>query len=94
MFNCRKISELISDSFGRRLSFRERFGLRMHLLMCGVCSQFQKLQHRIHDSVRQHGTNSHETATDPDDVPFLPEDSKSRIQIWLQAALKDLDENA
>ena len=40
MLNCREASQVVSQSLDRRLSLRERFGLRLHLMMCDACRQF------------------------------------------------------
>lgn len=42
MMNCRQASQLVSQSLDRRLSWRERFGLRLHLLICDACAEFQR----------------------------------------------------
>ena len=40
MLNCKEASRLVSEKHERRLRFRERLGLRLHLLMCVSCSRF------------------------------------------------------
>lgn len=37
---CKEASHLISDAFERELKFTERFKLRLHLLMCGICRDY------------------------------------------------------
>lgn len=40
--NCKHASQVLSQSFERRLSLGERLGLRLHLLMCDACTQFAR----------------------------------------------------
>lgn len=49
--NCKKATWLVSTSFERRLSVKERLGLFFHLLVCSGCRLFKKqvrfLQQRL-----------------------------------------------
>ena len=40
MLTCKHASQLVSQSLDRRLTIRERFMLRLHLLVCNACSRF------------------------------------------------------
>ncbi len=42
MLNCKQTSQLISQSLDRSLTLRERFALRLHLLVCKYCKQFSQ----------------------------------------------------
>lgn len=42
MRNCREISELLSMAQDKKLGFFDGIGMRMHLAMCGGCSNFAK----------------------------------------------------
>ena len=45
MLSCKQASQLISQSLDRKLSWRERLALCMHLLICKYCTRFsQQLQ--------------------------------------------------
>jgi len=41
MFNCKKVTYLVSESLDRKLSLSQRLGMRMHLMMCRFCSRYQ-----------------------------------------------------
>lgn len=41
-FSCKHAAQLLSESMDRPLSRRERFGLRFHLLVCGLCRTYRK----------------------------------------------------
>jgi hypothetical protein len=40
MFNCKEVSQLVSQSMDRELSFTKRMGIRFHLMMCRHCARF------------------------------------------------------
>jgi hypothetical protein len=42
MLTCKEASELVSQSYERRLSWRQRLGLRLHLMICDGCTQFAR----------------------------------------------------
>lgn len=42
MLSCFKATQLISLSNERPLAFKEKTALRMHLLMCSACRNFEK----------------------------------------------------
>lgn len=89
MLSCKDISRVVSESFERPLSFGERTILRIHLVLCGTCRKFRKLQNKIHSAVKEHGTEVPETSDSPDDASVLPDDSRSRIKISIQKAVED-----
>ncbi len=42
MLNCKQATHLMSQSQDRKLAPREQLGLRLHLLICSGCTQFNK----------------------------------------------------
>lgn len=42
MLTCKETSRLLSEARERRLGWRERFSLRLHLLVCAGCDNFRK----------------------------------------------------
>ena len=42
MLTCKETSLLVSESYYRRLSWRERFGVRLHLVFCDACTHFRR----------------------------------------------------
>ena len=42
MMNCKHATQLISQQQDRKLGIMERIGLRLHLLICSGCSNFNK----------------------------------------------------
>lgn len=42
MLNCQRASELMSRAMDEHLPLRTRAGLRMHLMMCSICSAVER----------------------------------------------------
>lgn len=42
MMNCHEVHQLVIRALDVRLSLRERFGVRLHLLICGACAAFER----------------------------------------------------
>ncbi|HEY6239957.1 MAG TPA: zf-HC2 domain-containing protein [Burkholderiales bacterium] len=40
--SCREASRLISEGMDRRLSFTEKFALRLHVGICDACTRFTR----------------------------------------------------
>lgn len=57
MKTCKDISELLSDSMDRPLTWRERWAVRTHLFMCRHCSRFQNHLHFLHKASERYVPN-------------------------------------
>lgn len=53
MLTCKQASEIISQSYDRRLSWRERLSLRLHLLICDACTNFAKQMRFLRQAARR-----------------------------------------
>ena len=53
MLSCKESSQLVSQSLDRPLSIRERLALRLHLLICDVCSRFVKQMNLLRLAMRR-----------------------------------------
>jgi len=42
MLSCRKVCYLVSESMDGRLPWRERFGVRLHLVVCSACQRIAR----------------------------------------------------
>jgi hypothetical protein len=42
MFNCKEVTQIVSESLDRKLPLYQRMGIRFHLSMCRFCSRFRK----------------------------------------------------
>ena len=74
MLDCKQTSQLISQSLDRSLTLRERFALRLHLLICKYCKQFSQHMQTIRVALKQM-TSSIES----NDSIEMPSAAKSRI---------------
>jgi len=72
---CREASQLMSDGYERELSPVERIRLRLHLWMCGACSNHGSnlgLLHRLFADMRKHA-DTH--------APALSEQDRQKIRL-------------
>lgn len=53
MLNCKQNSELLSQSLDRPVSLREKMAMRMHLMMCRGCRNFEKQLTFIRKAARE-----------------------------------------
>jgi hypothetical protein len=51
--NCRDASRLQAEAFDRPLTPWQRFGLRMHLLLCGWCRRYERQLRFLRRAVRR-----------------------------------------
>lgn len=42
MMDCKQVSRLLSQSLERPMSWRQRLGMRLHLVLCAACRQFER----------------------------------------------------
>ena len=74
MLSCKESSQLSSQSLDRALSIRERLSLRLHLLICDVCSRFVKQMNLLRLAIRRMTQQ-----TEQDENLVLPPEAKKRI---------------
>lgn len=76
MLTCKDVSQLMSQSFDRRLSLMEKVGLRFHMLICKSC----QIANRQLDFLRQ---LCKQIAAEPNDIaslqPGLTAEARERI---------------
>jgi hypothetical protein len=76
MFNCNKISRLVSESFDREIPLFQKVGLRIHFLMCRICSRYADQLRILRETVCLYGMPK------KDDGPLvsLPTQAKDRVK--------------
>ena len=74
MLDCKQTSQLISQSLDRSLTLRERFALRLHLLVCKYCKQFSQHLQTIRVALKQMISS-----IESNDSIEMPSAAKSRI---------------
>jgi len=54
IINCQEATRLTSLSMERRLSIKETIDLRLHLMLCSLCVQFQRQIHLLHTLMKNY----------------------------------------
>ena len=83
MLNCKEVTRLVSESLDRKLPFHQRLGIRMHLLMCKLCSRYERQLMFLRKASRAH--KMHDENIEPY-TPLSPE-AQIRIKKILQSSL-------
>lgn len=55
MLSCKQVTELVSQGLDRRLDFGERLAVRVHLAICGGCSNFSRQVEFLRRAVQRLG---------------------------------------
>jgi Putative zinc-finger len=53
MLTCKETALLVSQSYDRRLSWRERLGVRLHLVFCDACTHFRRQLDFLREAIRR-----------------------------------------
>lgn len=69
MLTCKDASHLISERQERPLTFRERMGLRLHLMMCAYCRLYERQVDLMRRALRELGLRTWKDAAGADLTP-------------------------
>ena len=83
MFNCQAVTRMVSESLDRKLPFYQRMGIRMHLLMCKLCSRYRRQLLLLRETIRLEAASSE----DIESAIVLPPGARERIKRSIQNAL-------
>ncbi len=83
MFNCQKVSELVSQSMDKDLPLYQRFGIRVHLLMCTLCSRNRKQLLGLRETLR----SFQELRSDGDAPSPMPPETKKSLEKTINKSL-------
>ena len=86
MYNCKEVSEMVSESMDRALPFHQRVLIRMHLLMCKYCARCKEQYETIRAAMRYEELDG----KDLDASRSLSKDGKERLREFLKNHLTDL----
>lgn len=75
MLNCKQASRLVSQSLDRRLAWRERLSLRLHLAICEACRQFSRQLAGLRRALRHFAQQ-----VENDETMRLPAAARERIR--------------
>ncbi len=82
MLTCKEVTRLVSESLDRKLPLGRRIMVRLHLLMCSLCSRFRKQAFFLRDAAR-HFWKVGESAPGPG----LSPEARDRIKQALKTGL-------
>ncbi len=80
MYNCKEVSEMISESMDRALPIYQRVLMRMHLLMCKYCAGCREHFKTLRAASRYEELHGKEL----DDSRALSSDGKERLKEFLK----------
>ena len=83
MFNCKAVTRIISESMDRKLPFYQRMGIRVHLLMCKLCSRYRRQLFFLRKTIRLQASSSE----DIESAIVLPSGARERIKRSIRNAL-------
>lgn len=83
MITCKQASQLISQSLDQRLNLRDRIKLRLHLLICSICSRFNHQLSQLRRALKALSLN-----TENDHSIQLPSEAKARISSQITNAFE------
>jgi hypothetical protein len=72
VLSCKDVSELVARSRVSALTFRQRIGLRLHLLMCKACSRVMMQMKFLHRAALLVHEQSH--------LPSLSSSARDRLR--------------
>jgi len=78
--SCEIITHRISESYDRKISFRERLSIRIHTLGCVLCERYRRQLLSIHDILQRYSGDGEFIEEDE----ILPQASKERLKQRLQ----------
>ncbi len=79
MLTCKEVSKLASESLDRKLSWRERLGMRLHLLRCDLCSRYLRQLRFMRDATTKMEGQGNQTQ-----AGGLSEEARDRIRRKLE----------
>ena len=81
MLSCKNASQLISQSLDGSLTMRERFALKLHLLICKYCKRFSQHMQTIRVALKL-ATR----AIQNDDTIKMPSETKKRLMQSIESS--------
>jgi predicted anti-sigma-YlaC factor YlaD len=80
MLSCEEVTQLVSESLDRELSLRQRVSTKMHLMMCRLCSRYNKQLAGLREAFRLHAMRE-------EDIEIYPASLSSEARQRIKQAL-------
>lgn len=80
MLSCKQASQIISQSLDKPLTMRERFALKLHLIICKYCKRFSQQVQTLRVALKQMISSIENSNTIE-----LPSAAKNRIAALVEA---------
>lgn len=80
MLSCKQVSQLVSQSSERKLTYRERFGLSLHLMLCDACKFFVRQLRLLRQAIQRIAAN-----VEQDTQITLSDEARKRIADKLES---------
>lgn len=80
MLSCEEVTQLVSESLDRELSLRQRVSTKMHLMMCRLCSRYNKQLAGLREAFRLHAVRE-------EDIEIYPASLSSEARQRIKQAL-------
>ena len=62
---CKEVTRMASEAMERKLSLRQRFEMKLHLLICALCMRYVKQLQFMRDTVQRHAAQIESGAARP-----------------------------
>jgi len=72
LFNCKEVSQLVSETMDKDTSLFRRVGIKFHLMMCRYCARYERQLHSLRQAIRS------STADNDERLPRTMSDRKKR----------------
>lgn len=82
MFRCQDVSQIVSESMDRKVSWGERLGIRFHLMMCRYCARHKHQLQAVKDTIRAYAQHLEEA----EPTVQLSEEAKQKMKHMLRQA--------
>lgn len=82
MYTCKEVTHLVLEKQERRLSWRERLGIRIHYLICDACKRFEQQMQFLRRAAQRYAERHQ--ASEQDTV--LTPEARQRIRAKLHDA--------
>ena len=85
MFNCKNVSQRVSESMDRSLPLHHRIMIKVHLMMCKYCARFTQQLFALRDACRLEDLHGE----DCDHIHDLPQTVRDRLKQSLSKHIVD-----